>query len=126
MMTRFEKAKNYLLIHDDDELVEVVQQINSFNGSLEFLQWFDNDEEFYNSFFLDNPMELARSIYYGNYEYCHDYVRFNGYGNLETTDRYGLVKECKYYIDEIVTELLKVYEEIEVSEELKEILEDKK
>ena len=123
-MEKFIKVKEYLLAHDDDELVEVVQEINSFNDSLEFLQWFDNNEEFYNSFFLDNPMELARAIYYGNYEYCHDYVKFNGYGNLETTDRYGLVKECKYYIDEIVTELIKVYEEIEVSEELRQILED--
>ena len=124
MMTKFEKAKNYLLIHDDDELIEVVQEINSFNGSLEFLQWFDNNEEFYNSFFLDNPMELARSIYYGNFRYCDDYIRFNGYGNVETSDRYNLVKECKYYIDEIVNSLLQCYKEIEISEELKEILED--
>ena len=123
-MEKFIKVNEYLLAHDDDELVEVVQEINSFNGSLDFLQWFDNDDEFYQSFFLDNPMELARAIYYGDYNYCHDYVRFNGYGNLETTDRYNLVKECKYYIDEVVTELLKVYEEIEISEELKEILED--
>ena len=125
MLEKINKVKEYLLAHDDDELIEVVQEINSFNGSLEFLQWFDNNEEFYSSFFLDKPMELARAIYYGNnYNYCDDYVRFNAYMNLETTDRYGLVKECKYYIDEIVNSLLQCYEEIQVSKELKEILED--
>ena len=122
-MKNYESIKNYLLVHDD-ELVEVVQVINCYNSSLDFLDYWDNDEEFFNTFFFNNPMELARAIYYGDYNYCDEYVKFNGYGNLETTDRYGLVKKCKYYIDEIVTELLKVYEEIEVSEELKEILED--
>ena len=110
-MEKFIKVKEYLLAHDDDELVEVVQAINSFNGSLDFFQWFDNDEEFFNTFFYNNPMELVRAIYYGNFNYCDDYVRFNGYGNLETTDRYGLVKECKEYINEIVTELIKVYKD---------------
>lgn len=122
MMTKFEKVKNYLLMNND-KLVEVVQAINSFNGELDFLQWFDNDEEFYNSFFLDNPMELARAIYYGDYEYWHDYVRFNGYGNLESRDRYGVVKECKEYIDDIVNELLDCWGMLpELSEELTQLL----
>ena len=124
MMTKFEKVKNYLLMNND-ELMEVVQEINSFNGELDFLQYFDNDDEFYQSFFLDNPKELARAIYYGNYNYCHDYVRFNGYGNLETTDRYGLVKECKYYIDEIVNSLLGCWGMLpDLSEELTQLLVD--
>lgn len=123
MMEKINKVKEYLLMHDDDELVEVVQVINSFNGELDFLQYWDNDEEFYNSFFLDNPMELARAIYYGNFRYCDDYVRFNSYGNLETTDRYGLVKECKYYIDEIVNSLLGCWGMLpELSEELTQLL----
>ena len=124
-MEKFNKVKEYLLAHDDDELVEVVQAINSFNGELDFLQYWDNDEEFFNTFFYNDPMELARAIYYGDYNYSHDYVRFNGYGNLETTDRYGLVKECKYYIDEIVNSLLGCWGMLpDLSEELTQLLVD--
>lgn len=124
-MEKFIKVKEYLLAHDDDELIEVVQAINSFNGSLDFLQWFDNDEEFFNTFFYNNPMELARAIYYGDYEFWHDYVRFNGYGNLESSDRYGVVKECKEYIDDIVNELLDCWGMLpELSEELTQLLVD--
>ena len=119
-----EKVKEYLLAHDDDELIEVVEEINSFNGELEFIRYYPNDEEFFDTFFKDNPTEAVRASFYGQYNYCDSWVKFDEYGNLESADGYTLVKELKYYIDEIVTELIKVYKEIEVSKELKEILED--
>lgn len=121
---KFKRVKDYLLIHDDDELLDIILEINSFNGSLDFMKYYYNDDEFLNTFFKDNPAEAVRSAFYGNYNYCDDWVKINGCGNLESTDSYGRVKEARYYIDEVVTELLKVYEEIEVSQELKEILED--
>ena len=123
-MKNYESIKNYLLAHDD-ELVEVAQVINCYNSSLDFLDYWDNDEEFFNTFFFNNPMELARAIYYGVYNYCDDYVKFNGYGNLETIDRYGLVKECKEYIDDIVNELLDCWPMLpDLSEELTQLLAD--
>ena len=121
-MKKFEKVKEYLL-NNEEELLHVIQEINCFNGELDFLEYWDNDEDFFNTFFYNNPMELARAIYYGDYNYTHDYVRFNGYANLETTDRYGLVKECKYYIDEIVNSLLGCWGMLpELSEDLIELL----
>lgn len=45
---------------------------------------FDNDEEFFNMFFEGKPMEVARATFYGNYNFSHDFVKFNGYGNLES------------------------------------------
>ena len=43
-----------------------------------------NDEEFFNTYFEGKPMEVARAIFYGDYNFSHEYVIFNGYGNLET------------------------------------------
>lgn len=43
-----------------------------------------NDEEFFNTYFEGKPMEVARATFYGDYNFSHDYVIFNGYGNLET------------------------------------------
>lgn len=45
---------------------------------------YSNDEDFFNTFFDGRPYEVARSCFYGDYNYSHDYVVFNGYGNLES------------------------------------------
>ena len=102
------------LLNNDEELLNIVNEVNSYNGSLDFLEYWENDEEFFNTFFSDNPMEVARATFYGNYKYCDPYVRFNGYGNLESFDEYELIKECKYYIDEIVNSLLGCWEYIDI------------
>lgn len=63
-----------------------------------------NDEEFFNIFFINNPNEAVRAVCYGDYNYIHDYVIFNGYGNLVTfnymdTDR--LVDSVERMAEEI-------------------------
>ena len=47
---------------------------------------FFNDEDFFNTFFNNSPMEAARAAFYGNWNYCHGYVKFNGYGNLQSSN----------------------------------------
>ena len=115
-MKKFESIKKCLL-GNEEELLNIVNEINSFNGSLDFLEYWENDEDFFNTFFADNPMEVARATFYGNYKYCDPYVRFNGYRNLESFDEYELIKECKYYIDEIVNSLLGCWEYIGICNE---------
>jgi len=44
-----------------------------------------NDEEFFNTFF-SQVMDAVRAIAYGEYNYAHELVKFNGYANLETTN----------------------------------------
>lgn len=122
-MKKFEKIKNYLL-GNEEELRSIVQEINSYNGSLDNLNFYENDEEFFNTFFADNPMEVARATFYGNYKYCDQYVRFNGYGNLESFDEYEAMKEIKAYIDDIVTCLLECWEELYIDDQLVELLEE--
>lgn len=44
-----------------------------------------NDDEFLETFFASKT-DVARAVQFGDYNIYHDYVRFNGYGNLESMD----------------------------------------
>ena len=112
-MRNYEDIKDYLLNHID-EIGSIVSEINSIDNSLEYLEYFDNDEEFFNTYFYNNPMEAVRASYYGDYNYCDDYVKFNGYGNLESANEYDLVKRYEEYIDDIVKALIEHYQEISI------------
>ena len=125
-MKNYEEIKNYLLNHVD-EIGDIIIEINSIDGSLEYLEYYENDEEFFNMFFPNNPTEAVRSAYYGDYSYCDKYVKFNGYGNLESADDYKLEKEYKYYIDDIIDSLLKHYQELSIcDDELIKLIEEMK
>lgn len=84
----------YLEDADDDDIIQY------YNEYLETKDYYDdilyyNDEDFFNTYFYNNPMEVARSTFYGDYRYCDDYVRFNGCGNLESLDSWQALKEAK-------------------------------
>ena len=110
-MKDYENIKNYLLNHVD-EIGGIVCEINSIDNSLDFLEYWNNDEEFFNTFFYNNPTEAVRSSFYGDYHYCDKYVKFDGYGNLKSADEYELEKEYKYYIDDITKSLIEHYQEM--------------
>jgi len=73
---------------------------------------FYNDEEFFNMFFGNKPIEGARAAVYGDYNFHHDYVKFNGYGNLESIDFIG-VEDLPDIIDNIVDAIEENFEEFE-------------
>lgn len=122
-MKKFENIKNYLL-GNEEALLNVVQEINSYNGSLDNLNFYENDEDFFNTFFADNPMEVARATFYGNYKYCDQYVRFNSYGNLESFDEYEVINLVKNYMDDVVNSLLECWEELYIDLQLVDLLEE--
>ena len=45
---------------------------------------FNNDEDFFNTFFDGKVLEAVRAISFGDYRYNDDYIKFDGYANLET------------------------------------------
>ena len=96
-----ELLKEYLL-DNTDVMRHIVVELNCWNGSLEDLEVWENDEEFFNTFFYNNPAEVARAISFGDYNYNDCYVRFNGYGNLETLSRYEYDDELKDRVEEII------------------------
>lgn len=115
-MKNYKNIKKSLL-GNEGELMNIVQEINCYNGSLDHLNFYENDEEFFNTFFYNDPMRLAMLISYGNYKYHNDYVRFNGSGNLESFDRYELIQELKYYIDDIIESLKQCWKNIYITDD---------
>jgi hypothetical protein len=45
---------------------------------------YENDEDFFNTYFEGRRMEAIRAVCYGSYNYSDKYVKFNGYANLES------------------------------------------
>ena len=112
-----------LLLNDLDTLKDVVNELNSWNGCLEYLEVYENDEEFFNTFFENNPMEAVRATYYGDYNFNDNYVKFNGYGNIESFSEYGYEELLKENIEEITENLIEYVEYISIyNEELYDLL----
>ena len=65
-----------------------------------------HDEEFYNIYFEGNPIEAVRAVLFGDVRWSDDYVRFNGYGNLETTLSIPYEDEADNIITSWVNELI--------------------
>lgn len=118
----YTNLKEYLL-ENIDELKEVVAEINCWDGSLDYLDYQENDEEFFKTYFYNKPEEAVRATYYGNYEYMDDYVHFNAYGNLDSCSEYEYEEELKSYIDEIIDRIKEEKENLELSEIIKDLLE---
>lgn len=93
-----------------DELLEMTQSVNSYNGALDWLDYWENDEEFFETMFQTKD-EVARVICYGDYSYTDDYVKFNAYGNLESVNQWELEEKLNEYKEEIIDEYLNAYEE---------------
>ena len=112
-----------LLLNDLSTLEEVVRELNSWNACLDYLEVYENDEEFFDMFFEGRPAEVARAIYYGDFNYNDEYIKFNGYGNLESLDRYDYEELLEENIKEITENLIEYVGYISIdNEELDDLL----
>ena len=106
-----------LLLNDLDVLKDVISELNAWNACLDYLEVYENDEEFFNMFFEGKPAELARAIYYGDFNYNDKYIKFNAYENLESLSEYGYEKLLKENIEEIIEYLIEYVESISIYDE---------
>lgn len=90
------------------EKAEILDKVEDFGDSdwmqiqAEFdpdSQLFVFDDEFFNIFFADKPMEAARAASFGNLNWSDDYIYFNGYGNLESTSDITSVIDKRELVD---------------------------
>ena len=112
--------KTYLL-ENVDVLQDVVDELNAWNGCLEHLRFYDNNEDFFNTYFYNNPAEAVRAAHYGEYNYADDYVTFDAYGNLASYSEYEMERELKECVDEIIEELAENYQNICIDDYIKKI-----
>ena len=112
-----------LLLNDLDTLKDIVRELISWNACLDYLDVYNNDDEFFDMFFEGKPAELARAIYYGDFNYNDEYIKFNGYGNLETFSKYDYEELLEENIEEITENLIEYAEYISIgNEELDDLL----
>ena len=69
---------------DDSEKLSLWNEYCSENHFEDEIYTFD--DEFFNMFFEGKPMESARAVLFGDVNWTHEYIKFNGYGNLESFD----------------------------------------
>lgn len=107
----YERLKE-LIMNGVDEmtLLGMVDYINGYNGYFDNLRVSYNDEDFFNTYSHNNPMEAVRSVSFGEYNFNDEYVRFNGYDNLETLDEYDLYRELRENKEDIIDEYLRLVE----------------
>lgn len=67
-------------------------------------EWQPHDEDFYNIYFEGDPIGAVHAVLFGDVRWNDDYVRFNGYGNLETSIRIPYEDEADEIITSWVTE----------------------
>ncbi len=111
-----------------EQLISIVQDIISYGGSFEHLEVFENGEQFFEDFFDGNAGGAVRAVFYGDYNYHDDYVRLNGYGNLESLSEYDYEIEIDNERDNIVDRYIEMVadgdidnEWIELDNEIEEI-----
>lgn len=62
---------------------------------------YEFDEEFFDMFFT-NKMDLVMAICHGNIQSCSDeYIKFDGYGNLESLTKYDAEEVADMYWKQI-------------------------
>lgn len=105
-----EQIKEMLLELGDDKLRDVAQNLHSYNGCLDYLDYWENDDEFFDTFFQTKD-EAVRAVCYGDYTYTDEYVIINAYGNCDS------VSEMEYYslledsVDDIADNLVELWDE---------------
>ena len=112
-----------LLLNDMDALRDAVSELNSWNNCLDYLIVYENDEEFFDMFFKGRPAEVARAIYYGDFNYNDEYIKFNAYGKLRTLSEYDYEELLKENVEEVIDCLIEYVEHISIdNEELDDLL----
>lgn len=87
-----------------EKLLEIVREVNSWDGSLENLDFHGNDGDSLNMFFGDRIEEFARSVTFGEYHYMDEYFRFNGYGNIESMNGFEVADELMEWEEDILVQ----------------------
>jgi hypothetical protein len=84
------------IINDMNE-AELVQLNNEYCQSAQYNdnEIFTNDDDFFATFFDGDTIGAVRAVSYGDYNYSHNYVKFNGYGNLESFSYFRVDDLCE-------------------------------
>jgi hypothetical protein len=95
-----------------EQIIEAINQLDYYelvilnnefcqNAGYPDAEIYGNDDDFFSTFFSSNPIQLARAIFYGDYNYSHQNVMFDGYGNLKSFPDYDTINQLADTINNI-------------------------
>lgn len=108
-MTREQAIRTYVGNLSKDELVELMQHMNAYDGCFEDDIYYDmgSFDDFMSNY---TPTEIAQMICFGDdFDANDDFFRFNGYGNLESADWPDVEAEAEDLVDDIIDHLVNYY-----------------
>lgn len=109
---------------DFEDMRYLISDINSYDDSLDWLEYQDNDDDFFNTYFGNNTIEAVRATQFGDYKYSDNYVKFNAYGNLDSANQWQIQQEYNDYIEDIAERIIELKNEATFyNDEINEILE---
>ena len=88
----------------------LVRAMNSYDGAFEDLDYWENGEDFFQTFYSNKIDEAVRAVCYGDYTYTDEYVKINTYGNLESANESDIEDEISYWAADIIDRLIDGYE----------------
>lgn len=91
-----------------EEIMDIIISINSYDESLSYLEYYYNDEDFFNIYFGINTLDAVRAVCFGDYNYSDDFVRFNGYGNLESACQYEVMMKYDENKEDIADRIIEL------------------
>ena len=117
-MNKLEKLLN---IVDYDILMDMVQQVNGWDGSLDYLEYIETD--LFDEYFYDElPGNIADMIYYGDYNPKAAYFKVNAYGNIISYNTYEVLEDLGKHEKDIVERFIELYKQGHIDSSYKEIL----
>ena len=125
MATKQETIKDWIMnIAPDDDIISIVSQVNSYDGSLESFHYYYMEE--LNDLFCGvKPLDLLDKLakdFDSTQEVFHDDV----YG-LESCSMVDAIEDIKSYVDEVseaITETMEEYDGMWIPSSLEELLEE--
>lgn len=108
-MTREQAIRSYVEQLSGSELADLLQYMNAYDGSFEESTYYDMDsfDEFMSNY---TPSEIARMMWFGEFNPNEDYFRFDGYGNLESLDWQEISDEAESLESDIIDHLVNYYD----------------
>lgn len=115
------KIERLVSIVNSDILMAMVSEVNSWDNSLEHLEYFSMDDfnDFMDGF---SPMDIANRIHFGDFNPNHEYFKFNAYANLESATDWMIEDELNWYKEDIVKRFIELYEDGHVDSWHQEVL----
>ncbi len=112
-LTDLRKELENKLIEDVDTIALFIYMVNYYDGGLDDMRFYKNDSEFFDTYFRDK-LDAVRAVSFGEYNYYHDRVTFDEYGNLMTMteNKYErhLIENVSYIIDESTDDIDRINE----------------